>query len=70
MYDPLSPLFQHLVRPCQVLSTDCGVLIVDQIYLVIPDPCRFPDGMVAVPTGVIIAHIARLYDLGRKIWLG
>jgi hypothetical protein len=29
--------------PCLILSTDCGVLIVDQIYLVIPDPRRFPD---------------------------
>jgi len=43
--DPSLPLFDHLVRPGQILSTDGGVLIVDQIYLVIPDPRRFPHAL-------------------------
>jgi len=41
--DPFLPLFDHLAGPGQILSTDGGVLIVDQICLVIPDPRRFPD---------------------------
>jgi len=36
--DPSLPLFDHLVRPGQILSTDGRVLIIDQICLVIPDP--------------------------------
>ena len=38
--DPSSHLFDHLVRPAQIISIDCRVLIVDQICLVIPDPCH------------------------------
>ena len=41
--DPSWHLFDHLVRPAQILSIDCGVLIIDQICLVIPGPRRFPD---------------------------
>jgi hypothetical protein len=40
---PSSPLFDCLVRPDQMLYTDRGVLIGDQIYLVIPAPLQFPD---------------------------
>ena len=32
-------LFYHVLRPDKILSTDCGVLTIDQICLVIPDPC-------------------------------
>ena len=37
--DPSSYLFDCLLRLAQILSTGCRVLIVDQICLVIPDPC-------------------------------
>jgi len=38
------PLFDCLVLgPGQILSTDCVVLIIDQICLVILDPHQFPD---------------------------
>ena len=43
VYDSSLSLFDCLIRPAQILSINGGVLIVDQICLVIPDPCRFPD---------------------------
>ena len=41
--DPSSHLFYDVLRPDKILSIDCGVIIVDQICLGIPNPCRFPD---------------------------
>ena len=41
--DPLSPVLDDVLRLDKILSTDGGVLIIDQICLVIPDPCQFPD---------------------------
>ena len=41
--DPLSSVLDDVVRLDKILSTDGGVLIIDQICLVIPDPRRFPD---------------------------
>ena len=43
VYDSSLSLFDCLIRPAQILSINSGVLIVDQICLVIPDPHRFPD---------------------------
>jgi hypothetical protein len=41
--DPLSSVLDDVLRLDKILSTDSGVLIIDQICLVIPDPRRFPD---------------------------
>ena len=41
--DPLSSVLDDVVRLDKILSTDGGVLIIDQICLVIPAPRRFPD---------------------------
>jgi hypothetical protein len=41
--DPSSQLFYDVLKPDKILSTDCGVLIVDQICLAIPNPHQFPD---------------------------
>jgi hypothetical protein len=66
VHDPSSPLFAHLVRPCLILSTDCGVLIVDQIYLVIPDPRRFPDALFRVAHQKrLTGTVARTPAIGR-----
>jgi hypothetical protein len=43
MADPLSSVLDDVLRLDKILSTDGGVLIIDQICLVIPDPRRFPD---------------------------
>ena len=37
-----------LVKPGNVLLTNCGVSTADRIYPVIPDPRRFPDGSTAL----------------------
>jgi len=50
VHHPSLSLFDRLIRPGQILSTDGGVLIIDQICLVIPDPRQFPD-LKAVPNG-------------------
>ena len=42
--DPLLSVLDDVLRLDKILSTDGGVLIIDQICLVIPDPCWFPDG--------------------------
>jgi hypothetical protein len=36
-------VLDDVLRLDKILSTDGGVLIIDQICLVIPDPRRFPD---------------------------
>ena len=41
--DPLSSVLDDVLRLDKTLFTDGGVLIVDQICLVIPGPRRFPD---------------------------
>ena len=46
--DHLSSVLDDVLRLDKILSTDGGVSIIDQICLVIPDPCRFPVGLRAV----------------------
>ena len=41
--DPSPHLFCDVFRPNKILSTNCGVLIVDQICLDILNPHQFPD---------------------------
>jgi hypothetical protein len=53
--DPSSHLFYDVLRPNKILSTDCGVLIVDKICLGIPNPCQFPDVPVCLHTHYLLA---------------
>jgi hypothetical protein len=62
-----------VLRLDKILSTDGGVLIIDQICLVIPDPCRFPDGQTSPVTPNIVSRLHRTLktfgDLHKPSWI-
>ena len=43
VHDARVQFLRPLVKPGKVLLTNCGVSIAYRIYLVMPDPGRFPD---------------------------
>jgi len=66
--DPLSSVLDDILNLDKILSTDGGVLIIDQICLVILDSCRFSDvwlvdsaRMKFTKVFFYIIHVSRLW---------
>ena len=65
--DPSLHQFYDMLRPDKILSTDCRVLIVDQICLVIPDPCHSLQFCQKKCQWLTLCHLCWMVFYGLKI---